>query len=232
MRENGIEHRRVTPLWPQANSEAESFMKPLTKAIRSAHVEGKAWRKHLYKFLLNYRTIPHSTTGFAPSELLFNRKVRNKLPQLTSEHANQSGLGVKMKENDDRAKVEMKMYVDTKVRAKTSTIKVDDIVLARQQSHNKFSIRFDPIPFQVVHLNGTMVTARRNGKYITRNVSHFKVINTERQGDDDEEEEDDLVSSPNSNTPNANANSPQNELRRPTCNRRRVDRFGQNVYGQ
>ena len=137
-----------------------------------------------------------------------------------------------MKENDDRAKVEMKMYVDTKVRAKTSTIKVDDILLARQQSHNKFSIRFDPIPFQVVRLNGTMVTARRNGKYITRNVSHFKVINTERQGDDDEEEEDDLVSSPNSNTPNANANFPQNELRRPTCNRRRVDRFGQNVYGQ
>ena len=74
MHENGIEHRRVTPLWPQANSEAESFMKPLTKAIRSAHVEGKTWRKHLYKFLLNYRMTLHSTTGFAPAELLFNRK--------------------------------------------------------------------------------------------------------------------------------------------------------------
>ena len=53
-------------------------MKPLTKAIRSAHVEGKAWRKYLYKFLLNYRTIPHSTTGFAPSELLFNRNLSSK----------------------------------------------------------------------------------------------------------------------------------------------------------
>ena len=72
MRENGIDHRRITPLWPQANSEAERFMKPLTKAIRSAHVEGKTWRKHLYKFLLNYRTTPHSTTEFAPAELLFN----------------------------------------------------------------------------------------------------------------------------------------------------------------
>ena len=75
MQENGIDHRRITPLWPQANSEAERFMKPLTKAIRSAHVEGKTWRKHLYKFLLNYRTTLHSTTGFAPAELLFNRKV-------------------------------------------------------------------------------------------------------------------------------------------------------------
>ena len=46
--ENGIKHQRITPLWPQANSEAESFMKPLTKAIRSAHAEGKRWTKHLY----------------------------------------------------------------------------------------------------------------------------------------------------------------------------------------
>ena len=115
----------------------------------------------------------------------------------------------------------MKMYADTKARAKTSTIKVGDIVLVRQQKH-KLSTRFDLIPFQVVRLNGTMATARRNGKYITRNVSHFKVINTERQGDDDEEEEDDLVSIPNSNsnTPNANANPPQNELRGSTRNRR------------
>ena len=47
MAENGINHSRITPLWPQANSEAENFMKPMTKAIRSAHAEGKAWKKHL-----------------------------------------------------------------------------------------------------------------------------------------------------------------------------------------
>jgi len=41
MLENGIEHRRITPLWPQANSEAENFMKPITKAIRSARAEGR-----------------------------------------------------------------------------------------------------------------------------------------------------------------------------------------------
>ena len=125
------------------------------------------------------------------------------------------------------------MYADTKARAMTSTIKVGDIVLVRQRKHNKLSARFDPIPLQVVHLNEAMVTAPHNGKYITRNVSHFKVINTERQGDD-EEEEDDLLSSPNlnSNIPNANANPLQNELRRSTRDRRRVDRFGQNVHGQ
>ena len=83
MEENGIKHSRITPLWPQANSEVENFMKPLTKAVRSVHAEGKIWKKHLYKFLLNYQTTPHCTTGFTPAELLFNRKIRNKLPQLT-----------------------------------------------------------------------------------------------------------------------------------------------------
>ena len=207
-------------------------MKPLTRAIRSTHVEGNMWRKHLYKFLLNYRTTPHSTTGFSPAEFLFNRKVRNKLP---SGHTSQSDLGAKVKENDDRAKVMMKTYADAKVRAKTSTIKIGDRVLARQSKH-KLSTHFDPLSFWVVCTNGTMITARRNGKYITRNVSHFKVVDPVFHGEesnDEEEEDDDHVSSPNSNyASDANVNPPQNELRRSTHNRRRVNRFGHYVYGQ
>ena len=54
MQENGITHQKITPLWPDANSEAENFMKPLTKAIRSAHAEGRDWKKDLYRFMLNY----------------------------------------------------------------------------------------------------------------------------------------------------------------------------------
>lgn len=82
MEEKGIEHQRIMPLWPQANSEEEIFIKPLNKTIRAAHIEGRDWRKHLYQFLLNYRaTLTPTTTGFAPSELLlFNRKIKTKLP--------------------------------------------------------------------------------------------------------------------------------------------------------
>jgi hypothetical protein len=47
MKENGIKHQRITPLWPQANSEAEHFMKPMEKAIRAAHIKKKNWRKEL-----------------------------------------------------------------------------------------------------------------------------------------------------------------------------------------
>ena len=186
MKENGINHQRITPLWPQANSEAESFMKPLTKAIRSAHAEGKQWTKHLYKFLLSYRTTPHTTTGYAPATLLFNREVRNKLPNVVILNSNQQ-----VEENDKNAKFKMKEKADKRRRAKESDLKVGDTVLARQRKHDKFSMRFDPNPFRVFRKKGTMVTAYRSGKYITRNISRFKVIDSAFQESAQEDDEDD-----------------------------------------
>ena len=63
MAEIGVKHQRITQLWPQANSEAENFMKPLTKTIRAARTEQKDWKKELYTFILNYRATPHSSGG-------------------------------------------------------------------------------------------------------------------------------------------------------------------------
>ena len=58
MKGNGIKHQRITPLWPQANSEVENFMKPMEKAIRAACIEQKNWRKELFSFRINYRATP------------------------------------------------------------------------------------------------------------------------------------------------------------------------------
>ena len=80
MKENGITHQRITPLWPQANSEAENFIEPMEKAICATHIENKNWRTELYRFLPNYRATPHTTTKFSPAELLFNQEISTKLP--------------------------------------------------------------------------------------------------------------------------------------------------------
>ena len=83
-------------------------MQPLTKAIRSAHAEGKQWTKNLHRFLLHYRTTPHAMTGFSLAELLFNRKIQNKLPQMLSTPPDK---GAQVQDNDDRAKEKMKKSV-------------------------------------------------------------------------------------------------------------------------
>ena len=40
--------------WPQGNSEAEAFMKPLGKAIRTARAENRNWVQEISRFLLSY----------------------------------------------------------------------------------------------------------------------------------------------------------------------------------
>ena len=70
----GIEHRKTTPLWPQANGEVERQNRSLLKRI--AQAENKNWKKELLTYLIAYRTTPHTTTGVSPAELLFGRKLR------------------------------------------------------------------------------------------------------------------------------------------------------------
>ena len=50
--ETGVKHQKITPHWPQANSEAENFMKPLTKAVRAAYTEKKNWKREMYTFFV------------------------------------------------------------------------------------------------------------------------------------------------------------------------------------
>ncbi|CAB4000900.1 Uncharacterized protein K02A2.6, partial [Paramuricea clavata] len=81
---NGITHHKITPLWPQANAEAENFMKPLTKCLQTAVIDNKDWKEELQLFLLNYRATPHCTTKVPPATALFGRNIRRKLSQQPS----------------------------------------------------------------------------------------------------------------------------------------------------
>ena len=91
MKMKGIIHHKVTPLWPQANSLVESFMKPVTKAVRTMWLEGHDWRLALFPFLLNYHCTPHSTTGISSAELLYNRPLCNEIPAGTSPKSSHPG---------------------------------------------------------------------------------------------------------------------------------------------
>ena len=172
----GIEFTTITPLWPQGNSEAESFMKPLVKSIQTARTQGRNWRQELYTFLLNYRATPHSTTKVAPAELLFNRSIRTKLPQhgTTSTPIDKHDIAT---ENDHKSKSQMKMYADKARHTRKRQINVGDVVLCRQQKVNKFSTKFSPNPYKVIKVKGSTITAQRHSNQITRNISYFKRVN-------------------------------------------------------
>ena len=198
MKALGIEHDPVTPYWPQANGEVERFNQPLEKTLQTAVVEGKVWRQELNRFLLQYRTTPHCTTKVAPSELLFNRKIRGKLPSIEKKLI--VNRHKEARENEKKSQAYHKSYADIRRNAKESTIKVGDTVLVKQKRQNKLTSRFNKTPYVVVYRKGTQVVAENNQKHrVRRNVSHFKKFeNTVDRSEETESElEDELVGNNN-----------------------------------
>ena len=47
LNEQGIHHRKVTPIWPQANGEVERQSKSLLKRLKIAQAEGKDRKRRL-----------------------------------------------------------------------------------------------------------------------------------------------------------------------------------------
>ena len=78
-----------------------------------------------------------------------------------------------------------------------------------------------------------MITARRNGKYITRNTSYFKSVNPAiQEGTDDEEQEDDDESMIGEQSRSAEGQVSVRDLRRSQHGKKTFKHFGQNIYEQ
>ena len=187
----GITHTTSTPLWPQGNAEVEAFMKPLGKAIKTAHLERRPWQQELSRFLLAYRSTPHSTTKVPPAQLLYNREMRGKLPSLPRNHKIVNRHR-EAKENQIKAKDKGKEYADQRRATKSSNIKVGDTVLVKQKKKNKLSTNFATTPYTVISINGSTIVAGNKDHRITRNSSFFRKI----PSDIESEEEESVISQP------------------------------------
>ena len=63
-----FKHERKTPNNPQANAEAEQFMRVLKKLYRICQLTGQVFRQEVQRFLRCYRATPHGTTKLATAE--------------------------------------------------------------------------------------------------------------------------------------------------------------------
>jgi len=166
----GVESRCVTPEDPEANGLAENFMKNVKKIWHSAIVEKKNPRQELYKFLRNYRSTPHSSTGKSPAEALFNREIKTRLPQIMKPTDDQA-----IRDKDAAAKAMQKFHKDANKTVRPHNIKVGDAVLI-QRKQTKSKSRYDPDPFRVSEVRGTQITATRDHTVRTRDAQKFKKI--------------------------------------------------------
>ena len=77
---SGVKHVRTAPSPPASNGQAERFVRTFKESLKTLQM-GDIDAK-LNKLIFRYRITPHSTTGYSPSELLFNRRIRSALSQL------------------------------------------------------------------------------------------------------------------------------------------------------
>ena len=171
LKENDIEHRRSTPLWPQANGEVERQNRHLLKAMKIAKLEGRSLTEALNTYLMAYRTTAHSTTGVSPAQLLFGRQVRCKVPMLQEDHK----IDLQVQDKDREMKQKVKDDADSRRGAKESNIQVGDSVLLQQQKRDKLTPQFEPEPYSVVGRHGSQIWIQSPaGVQYKRNVALTK----------------------------------------------------------
>ena len=98
-------------------------MRTIGKVARTANISGKNWRKEWYVFLSSYRATPHSSTKKPLYQLLMNRYVRIKLPEITLDKF-LSVTNQEVHTNDQKSKAKMKKYADESRHAKRHCLKI------------------------------------------------------------------------------------------------------------
>lgn len=169
--ENGITHLKVTAKYAQANGEVERQNRSILKRLQIAQAEKLDWRRELRKYVAKYRSIPHATTNKSPAELLFNRKMRNKIPGFTQDPT----PDFEVRDADAEQKGKSKIYTDERRGARPSDVDVGDVVLVKQDKTNKLSTNFNEIPHTVVEKKGnSLVVENPTGSQYSRNTTHVR----------------------------------------------------------
>jgi hypothetical protein len=175
----GIDHQKITPYWPEANGQAENFMKNIGKTVKCAQLEGKPWKQELCQFLRNYRATPHSSTGVAPATALNGYPLRVKLPEVSASSREKDS---KIRHRDNVAKAKMKMYAEKRRSVRKRTLKIGDKVLMKNnKKFGKMCSKFQAEPFEVIGQKGSMIVVQRGKEVKARNISHFRGLNADEQ---------------------------------------------------
>lgn len=173
---NNIDLIHTPPYWPQANGEVENMNRAILKRLQISHTNKLNYKTELHKFTMMYNATPHGTTGKAPSELLFNRIIRDKLPSV-ADLVNEPG-DEEAYDNDLLNKNKGKEKEDKARHAKIMDIREGDKVLIQNMIiPHKLTTRFNNEEFTVIERKGNEATlSGQDGQILKRHVSHLKKL--------------------------------------------------------
>ena len=113
-----MEHHKVLTRWDHANGEVEKQNRYLEKRMRIAQTERKDWKRALTSYILAYRANPYNTAVVSPAEMVFGRRLRGKLLQMSAASTSDEEI----RDIDREMKVKYNKYANGTRRAKISTL--------------------------------------------------------------------------------------------------------------
>ena len=138
----------TTPLWPQANGLVGKASRSILKVLNRTCVEKKDLQFECRKFLVAYRSTPHSGTGCTSFALMFGREVRTKILQLEASVKSRYVV----RDNDVEDKMRMKAYANRIASELEVEVEVGDTVVLKHENRSKLDPNFKPERFTVTGL--------------------------------------------------------------------------------
>ena len=150
----GIRHDLSFPYHPQANP-VECFMKPLGKAMKTAHFNGNNKNDALKDFLSTYRATPHTNTGISPGDVMFRHGYAMDFPKQDAPDDMTVREGIR----HDQAR-RQDINASKNATRRDETYEVGDQVVTRNMAKNKFDPTFGPETVTVTATENGGVTCR------------------------------------------------------------------------
>lgn len=172
--EVGVILKSSTPYWPQQNGEVERQNRDVLKFIRCSHSSGRNWKDSIHEYMLMKNTSVNSTTGKSPSDLFFNREIRNRVPSIVQTY---EGCDDEVRDRDREMKYKGKIAADTSRRARKSSLEPGDHVVVKNfKKTSKLDTNFAPEVHKIIERKGGEVVVEnvQNHKQYRRNVAHLK----------------------------------------------------------
>lgn len=76
---HGVKHMLSAPYHPATNGQAERHVQIIKRGIKALATESGTLQMKVNRFLLQYRKMPHITTGESPATLFLKRNIRTKI---------------------------------------------------------------------------------------------------------------------------------------------------------
>ena len=130
----GFKHQTSSPLHPQSNGKAENAVKTCKLIMKKAMLS----KSDVHLALLDFRNTPSERDGASPSQKLFSRRTRTRIPTTTDQLSPQVVAKEIVAAGLKRAKETQKRNYDVKAHVLPS-LKAGDMVRVRLPGEQKWS---------------------------------------------------------------------------------------------